>query len=963
MAAGGIDLGTAWLNVVPSFRGMTKAISAEMDGAEKILTSRTSGALSKAGLGAAKGIGNALSKIGKVGLGAITAGVAGVGASFASLLPEVVAASDATDKFKSTLNFAGLGSEQIDKLTKSTKAYADKTVYDLADIQNVTAQLAANSVPNFDKVAEAAGNLNAVAGGNKETFRSVGMVLTQTAGAGKLTTENWNQLADAIPGASGRLQEAMKANGAYTGDFRDAMAKGQITAEEFNQAIMDLGMEDAAVQAASSTATFEGAWGNLQNSMVTGMTAIVDKFKPAATKIMGAVADQLGPAFDAAAEKVGPLADKVNAFAQAMADGSITIEDVAKRVATAAGGFATLWGAGSAMGNIDTIMGFLEPLDGIPGAITAAKDKASGAIKAFPSFMDGLGEDLKIRASYAGDAFGGLGNTIADKLTSAKGVVSSKVSGLADTVAAPFRSVGDKIGGALSGVGEKISGPLDKITGPISGMAGKVKTGLAPLGTAFSGIGEKIGGPLQSGLGQVGGMITSFFSPGNFMKFFAVGAIAAALVAGLGAVVSSGGTELLDQINTFAAQLPGKISEFVGQLTAQLPQFMTMGVQVITTILDSLIQAAPTLINGAGEIITTLVSGLAAALPQLIPMAVTLLTTLVTSLLAQLPLILQAGLDLLLGLVQGIIAALPQLISAIPQIITTLASALVTSLPMIIDTGIQLLTALIDGIVTTIPLLIDMLPTIIDSVVTTLVGNLPLIIQAGIQLLVSLITGLANALPQLVSMVPTIVLTIVSTLAQNFPQIIQGGISAIGALVRGLVQAIPQVASTMAQLPGKMLSALGDVGSLLLSAGRSIIDGLISGITGAFGRVKSKLGELTSLLPDWKGPAPVDRVILRPAGQMVIDGFRQGLESQYDSVRRSLSGFTNDLSGDVALNTTIRRTMPPADLTTDPGLLAAALSGMPISLVLDDGERLDAHIETVTTGVLGARRTVAGRSR
>ncbi len=28
------------------------------------------------------------------------------------------------------------------------------------------------------------------------------MVMTQTAGAGKLTTENWNQLADAIPGRS-----------------------------------------------------------------------------------------------------------------------------------------------------------------------------------------------------------------------------------------------------------------------------------------------------------------------------------------------------------------------------------------------------------------------------------------------------------------------------------------------------------------------------------------------------------------------------------------------------------------------------------------------------------------------------------------------------------------------------------------------------------------------------------------
>ncbi|WP_410954914.1 tape measure protein, partial [Pseudomonas aeruginosa] len=78
----------------------------------------------------------------------------------------------------------------------------------LDDIQSITAQLASNGVKGYDKLAEAAGNLNAVAGGNAQTFKTVGLVMTQTAGAGKLTTENWNQLSDAIPGASGKLQEA-----------------------------------------------------------------------------------------------------------------------------------------------------------------------------------------------------------------------------------------------------------------------------------------------------------------------------------------------------------------------------------------------------------------------------------------------------------------------------------------------------------------------------------------------------------------------------------------------------------------------------------------------------------------------------------------------------------------------------------------------------------------------------------
>ncbi|MFR2313482.1 MAG: tape measure protein [Bifidobacterium sp.] len=151
---------------------------------------------------------------------------------------EITSASDSAQKFASTLNFAGVSEQQIKRLTASTQDYADKTVYDLNDIRNTTAQLAANGVPNYDKLAEAAGNLNAVAGGSADTFKSVAMVLTQTAGQGKLTTENWNQLSDAIPGASGKIQQALKEAGAYTGNFRDAMADGQITAQEFNDAIM-----------------------------------------------------------------------------------------------------------------------------------------------------------------------------------------------------------------------------------------------------------------------------------------------------------------------------------------------------------------------------------------------------------------------------------------------------------------------------------------------------------------------------------------------------------------------------------------------------------------------------------------------------------------------------------------------------------------------------------------------------
>ena len=228
--------------------------------------------------------------------GAIAGAAAGLTTSllgsFGDMARGAAEASDATDKFKTTLQFAGLDTSTIDEMTAKVQKYADETVYDLGDIQNMTAQLAANGVNDYQKLAEAAGNLNAVSGGNADTFKSVGMVMTQTAGAGKLTTENWNQLADAIPGASGKIQEALLDAGAYTGNFRDAMADGQITAEEFNDAVMKLGSEPVAEEAAKSTATFEGMLGNLQATIEGELAKAFNELKP----IIGAVIDGISNA-------------------------------------------------------------------------------------------------------------------------------------------------------------------------------------------------------------------------------------------------------------------------------------------------------------------------------------------------------------------------------------------------------------------------------------------------------------------------------------------------------------------------------------------------------------------------------------------------------------------------------------------------------------------------------------------
>ena len=374
-----------------------------------------------------------------------------------------VEASDSTDKFKSTLDFAGVDTETIDRLTKSTQAYADATVYDLADIRNVTAQLAANGVKDYDKLAEAAGNLNAVAGGNAETFKSVGMVLTQTAGQGKLTTENFNQLSDAIPGASGKIQQALRDMGAYTGNFRDAMEKGEISAEEFNRALMELGMTDAAKEAAKSTKTFEGAVGNWDAAVQKLITKGLDAVKPAFTKALGGATDIVSDFTDDISDNLDDLQKRFSKAADSLLKGNLAqaigdVFDLDPRVTRDLGeafdsivdGFGDITGElkeltpgldgansvfGLLAGTLKTISPLLPVIADLVGVFADLPEPVQLAAAGLVAFHKPLGNIISIARGAAG-VLGGIASGIAgigSKSQDAAGKVGS-VSGQLDGV-------------------------------------------------------------------------------------------------------------------------------------------------------------------------------------------------------------------------------------------------------------------------------------------------------------------------------------------------------------------------------------------------------------------------------------------------------------------------------------------------------------------------------------------------
>ena len=429
------------------------------------------------------------------------------------LVGEAVNASDSLMKFSKTMEFANFGKSQIESSKKEMKDYADKTVYGLEEILNTTAQLASNGIPNYTELTKAAGNLNAVAGGSSDTFKSVAMMLTQTAGAGKLTTENWNQLADAIPGASGLLQDAMLKNGAYTGNFRDAMAQGQITSDEFNQAIVQLGMNDGAVKAATSTDTLSGSWEQMKSTVINGLQSIIEKI--GVENITGFI-DKVTKKIEEAIPKIENIVDDIKDFVQWISDnrepltwlaGAITGIVVAIKGLSAV---SAIFGALSlATGGIVIVLGALigalvvaytksETFRNIVNAaFTAVKNVVMSVInnlveyyKMLWSVLQWLWEKIKEWASWIGNKFiemkNSVVNTVKNLWNSVKNFFSNGVGDTWNKVVGWVKNifnkatelknnVSDVIGNLWNGIKDKFRSGIDTVFNWFSELPTKMK--------------------------------------------------------------------------------------------------------------------------------------------------------------------------------------------------------------------------------------------------------------------------------------------------------------------------------------------------------------------------------------------------------------------------------------------------------------------------------------------------------
>lgn len=448
-----------------------------------------------------------------------------------SLASEAIGSADALEKFESTMSFAGYDDSTVSKAKDDMKLYADQTVYGLDTVANTTAQLAANGIQDYTGLTQAAGNLNAVAGGSAETFESVAMVMTQTAGAGKLTTENWNQLADAIPGASGKLQEALLKNGAYTGNFRDAMEKGEITADEFNQAIMDLGFTDAAQQAAASTSTFEGAMGNMQAAVADGLMQVYD-----------AVGSENVTGF------INGIADAVSAVVPPIRDGISWLKD-----------------------NLPTIAPLLAAIAGAIGGLLVA-EKVTALVTAFSAWKTAT-EGVAIAQQLLNVVMSanplGIVLTLIGALVAAIAALWSTNEGFREAVMSAWQGIQDFVGNAIQAIVDFFTN-LDTTISQLPQMFADWLSSV--IATVTEWVSSMAAQAASAGSQFVGGVVSFVQSlPANVASFLSnVISNVVGWASSMASNASRAGSQFLSNAVNFVSQLPGRIASLLGNVISNL---------------------------------------------------------------------------------------------------------------------------------------------------------------------------------------------------------------------------------------------------------------------------------------------------------------------------------------------------------------------------------------------------------
>lgn len=682
-------------------------------------------------------------------------------------------------------------------------------------------------------------------------------------------------------------------------------------------------------------------FGNLKNSLndvFTNLDTFAVKMAGAGTAILGLASvagaglgtvAQFGvsiahtlPALLAMPGILGTAAAGIGIFAAAMKDASTVLSDLGPRFTALQQSISTsFWSEaadavrGFANGALDALSPTISDVATQMGRMSAAvADAATEHIPGFQASLGYLAEAMDLGGDGAGaftDALLSLGETGAKYLPA--------IAGWANEVAYSFQSwvqaktSSGEMDRAIQSAA-KTFGTLKNIVFDLGGILGGVfsamAAGSAPIDSiaaALDSANKAVNGPLWQGT-----LATIFSAMGDAAShaFAGVGSLGQAFVSlapTLSTILPLVGQIIETGLNGISLALQDPA--FQGGLESFF-QNVLIAVQALAPAMPALGEAFGALATVGGQLLAAVAPLIAQLVEQLAPV-MTQLAALLAPIIEQLAAALMPVIQALGPVLSALFAVLGPLINDLLAAIVPIIGPIVSALSAALIPAFQLVGTTVKALM---PIVIPIITQIKDGIV-----NAMKVIQGIINVVMGIITGNWSQAWNGIKQIGSGVWNFITSAFRNFGSILKGiaqaawnllgsvisggwnliksGTSAAWNALKSVVSAgVNGVVSFVRNLPNNIRNIFSNAGSWLLSAGKNIINGLLNGITSMFSAVKNKLSSLTNMLPSWKGPAPVDKVLLTPAGEMIMQGLIKGLESQYGAVRSSLTGLTEDLA-------------------------------------------------------------------
>lgn len=886
------QLAQAYVQIVPSMKGVGKAIENAFDGPSK-----------STGQKAGQSIGSGLS----VGFAAKVGAVAGIASTVFSKVASVVTGSlnsaisraDQMNNFPKVMKNLGYSSEDAAASIKKISSALDGLPTTSSAMTGMVQQLAplTSNLDQATNIALAFNNAMLAGGASTMEQENALTQYTQMLSAGKVDMQAWRSIQAAMPGQLNQVAEAMLGAGKNSNDLYEAMKNGSISFDDFNKKVMELNQNgfgkyaSFAQQAKDATQGIGTAMENVQNRVAKAVQKVVEAV--GVENIAGAIngfSSQFGKVGDAAASMVTGVKNWLGQLWQALKDNGALFT------------FKSLWD-----GLRDAIMGVVNMV--IDWAHMIPPDGLANGIKLVADTLDWFvqhGKELAPIIIGIGTAFAAVKGYQA---------LNSGLQALTGTM--------NTVTTAAKGVSNGIMLMMD-LGGPVA-MLKQMAGGLSLVKTA------------QTAWSTATKMATAV--QGAFNAVIAanpIGAIVVGVAAFVAALVwfctqTEVGRKVWAAFTSFISSAWQKAVDFVTNLGQNIANFFT---QTLPNAFQSVIQWFQQLPSAIGTALSNLITSIgtwAVSFGQSALQAGQQFVSNIANFLTNLPATIAYWLAYGITFVVLWAAQLgSQAISAGQQFLANLGTFFV-QLPGNIWNWLTSTVASVASWAAQMGANALSAGSRFLSNVGTFISQLPA--NVG-----SWLSGAVSAAASFVGRMASNAVNAGSRFLSSIGSYISQVPGRIGAGLSGAISAVGSFASSMAsgalragqQFLSNLVNTLASIPGRMVSIGSQIVHGIISGITGSIGKVGSAIlggvKDAISGVKNFLGIHSPSRLFRDQIGRNIGLGLAQGISNSQAAVMSSMNGMASDIAS-------TRFTTP--DVATGYGLSPARASvstgGEPLS--------------------------------